>query len=76
MIFGMSTELDNKAISSFMNSVIIFPVDSYVTLSNGETGKVVANNPGYPMRPVVIGFKTGKKYNLLEDINCASMVIE
>ena len=76
MIFGMSTELDNKAISSFMNSIIIFPVDSYVQLSNGETGKVVANNPGYPMRPVVIGFKTGKKYNLLEDIECASMVIE
>jgi HD-GYP domain-containing protein (c-di-GMP phosphodiesterase class II) len=76
MIFGMSTDLDNKAISSFMNSIIIFPVDSYVQLSNGETGKVVANNPGYPMRPVVIGFKTGKKYNLLEDIDCASMVIE
>ena len=76
MIFGMSTDLDNKAISSFMNSIIIFPVDSYVQLSNGETGKVVANNPGYPMRPVVIGFKTGKKYNLLEDIECASMVIE
>ena len=39
-------------------------------------GKVVANNPGYPMRPIVVGFKTGKIYNLLEDLNCASMVIE
>ena len=76
MIFGMSTELDTKAISSFMDSVIIFPVDSYVQLSNGEMGKVVANNPGYPMRPIVVGFKTGKIYNLLEDLNCASMVIE
>ncbi len=76
MIFGMSTELDNKAISSFMNSVIIYPVDSYVQLSNGEMAKVVENNPGYPMRPVVIGFKTGKKYDLLNNLDCASMVIE
>lgn len=76
MILGMSVELDNKAIQSFMNSVIIFPVDSYVQLSNGELARVVENNPGYPMRPIVIGFKTGKKYNLLTDLDCASMVIE
>jgi putative nucleotidyltransferase with HDIG domain len=76
MIFAMSLELDNKAITSFMNSVIIFPVDSYVQLSNGELARVVENNPGYPMRPVVIGFKTGRKYDLLNDLGCASMVIE
>jgi len=28
------------------------------------------------MRPIVVGFKTGKKYNLLTDLDCASMVIE
>ncbi len=76
MILGMSVDLDNKAIQSFMNSVIIFPVDSYVQLSNGELARVVENNPGYPMRPIVVGFKTGKKYDLLNDIDCASMVIQ
>ena len=76
MILAMSLELDNSAITSFMNSVIIFPVDSYVQLSNGEMAKVVGNNPGYPMRPIVVGFKSGKKYDLLNDIHCASMVIQ
>ena len=58
-----------------MESVILYPVDSYVKLSNGELGKVVENVVGYPTRPKVVGLTTGKVYNLYEDTNCASIII-
>ena len=61
---------------SFLSIVILDPVNSVVTLSNGEKAKVLKNNPQYPMRPKVIGLRTGKIYDLSEDINCASLIIE
>ena len=72
MIMAMTGELDIKF---FMESVILYPVDSYVKLSNGELGKVVENVVGYPTRPKVVGLTTGKVYNLYEDTNCASIII-
>ena len=75
MIMAMTGELDIKFIKVFMESVILYPVDSYVKLSNGELGKVVENVVGYPTRPKVVGLATGKVYNLYEDTNCASIII-
>ena len=75
MIMAMTGELDIKFIKVFMESVILYPVDSYVKLSNGELGKVVENVVGYPTRPKVVGLTTGKVYNLYEDTNCASIII-
>ena len=57
-----------------MKSVILYSVDSYVVLSNGELAKVVENTEN-AMRPKVIGLKSGKLYDLLNDIKCASLVV-
>ena len=35
-----------------------------VQLSNGEKAKVVKNNPGYILRPKVVGIESGKIYDL------------
>lgn len=75
MIMAMTAELDINAMKSFLGSVILYPVDSIVTLSNGEKAKVVSNNPDYILRPTVVGITSGKIYNLSEDINCASILI-
>lgn len=75
MIMAMTEELDINVMKSFLNSVILYPVDSIVTLSNGEKAKVVANNPDYILRPTVVGVTTGKIYNLSEDLSCASILI-
>ena len=75
MIMAMTEELDITVMRSFMSSVILYPVGSIVQLSNGEAAKVVENNPDYLLRPKVVGIKTGKIYNLSEDIGCASIVI-
>ena len=76
MIMAMTGELDLTIIQSFLDSVILYPVDSVVTLSTGEKAKVVQNNSGYPMRPKVVTLKTGNIYDLANDIACASIIVE
>ena len=76
MIMSMTDELDIDVMKCFLNSVILYPVGSVVKLSNGERARVVTNCPGYPLRPKVVELKTGKIYDLSEDVRCASIIIE
>lgn len=75
MIMSMTAELDMNAMKSFLESMILYPVDTIVELSNGESAKVVKNNPHYILRPVVVGLTSGTVYDLGEDINCANIII-
>ncbi len=75
MIMSMTGELDMRAMRSFLESMILYPVDSIVTLSNGEKAKVVKNHPSYILRPTVVGLQTGTVYNLGEDLSCANIII-
>lgn len=76
MIMAMTDELDIQVMHSFLNSVILYPVGTTVKLSNGEKARVVENNPKWILRPKVVGLKTGKVYDLAEDLSCANIVIE
>ena len=75
MIMSMTQELDLFAMESFLQSMILYPVDSIVELSNGEKAKVVRNSPYYILRPTVVGLTSGKVYDLGEDLACASIII-
>ncbi len=75
MIMSMTHELDMKAMKSFLESMILYPVGCIVELSNGEKAKVVRNSPHYILRPTVVGVQSGKVYNLGEDLNCANIII-
>ena len=74
MIMSMTQELDLFAMESFLQSMILYPVDSIVELSNGEKAKVVKNSPHYILRPTVVGLASGKVYDLGEDLSCASII--
>lgn len=76
MIMAMTEDLDIGYMRDFMDSIILYPVDSVVKLSNGERARVVQNKNHYPLRPKVVGLKSGRVYDLLEDINCANLLIE
>ena len=71
----MSHELDVKAIQSFLKSVLLYPLGTVVTLSNGEKAKVVANNAKYVLRPTVVGLTSGRVYELATDMSCANVII-
>lgn len=75
MIMSMTMELDIQAMKSFLESMILYPVDSIVELSNGEKARVVKNVPHYILRPTVVGLTSGKVYNLGEDLDCANIII-
>ncbi len=75
MIMAMTEDLDLGAMKSFLGSIILYPVDSIVHLSTGEPAKVVENNPKHVLRPKVVGLKSGKIYDLGNDVSCASMII-
>jgi HD-GYP domain-containing protein (c-di-GMP phosphodiesterase class II) len=75
MIMSMTGELDLDAMKSFLSSTILYPVDSIVNLSNGETARVVKNNPEYLLRPTVVGLESGTVFDLGDDINCTNVII-
>lgn len=75
MIMSMTHELDMGAMRSFLESMILYPVDSVVELSNGEKAKVVRNSPHYILRPTVVGLQSGRVYDLGEDLTCANIII-
>ena len=75
MIMSMTDQLDIDSMRSFLDTVILYPVDSNVRLSNGETARVVENKPGVVLRPTVVGLESGKVYNLADDVSCASILI-
>lgn len=75
MIMSMTQELDVDVMKSFLESMILYPVDTIVQLSNGEKAKVVQNNPGYILRPKVVGIETGNIYDLGKDMRCNSIII-
>ena len=73
---SMTNELDMRAMQSFLESMILYPVDTVVELSNGEIAKVVKNNPHYILRPVVVGVLSGTVFDLGGDLNCANIIIK
>lgn len=75
MVMSMAGELDMNAMHTFLQSVILYPVGSIVSLSNGEFAEVVKNDRNNSLRPTVVGVDSGNVYNLGEDINCANIVI-
>lgn len=76
LIMSMTEELDLDSMRSFLNSVILYPVDSTVHLSTGEDARVVKNNSHSVLRPTVVGLETGNVYDLTNDLNCANIIIE
>lgn len=75
MLMAMTYELDMDALKGFLGSVILYPVDCIVELSNGEKARVVENYPDYILRPKVVGIKSGRVYDLARDLKCANIII-
>lgn len=76
MIMAMTGELELEAMKSFLATIILYPVDSIVQLSNGEKAKVIENTEENTLRPKVVGLKSGKIYDLANDVKCASIIIQ
>ena len=50
---------DIEILRHFLSNIAAYPAGTHVMLNNGESGLVVANTPGYALRPVVKIFYKG-----------------
>lgn len=75
MLLAMSPQFDLNFLNAFLNCVILYPIGSKVVLSNGKVCEVVAQNNGYPLRPVVREIITNELFDLLHDTSCLSVTI-
>lgn len=75
MLMAMTAELDIISLRGFLGSVILYPVGTTVSLSNGERARVVENYEEAILRPKVVGLKTGRVYDLAYDLSCANIII-
>ena len=54
MLLSWGEELfDARILQQFLSVIAAYPVGFHVLLSSGDSGLVVANNPGFTLRPVV-----------------------
>ena len=62
MLMSRGEELfDVTVVQHFLSVIAAYPVGFHVLLSNGESGLVIANNPGFTLRPVVrVLYRYGK----------------
>ena len=76
ILLAMGDDLDLQILNAFKKSIILYPVDSIVKLSNGRLAKVVKNHPDYPMRPTVVEIETGRLLDLYGDYHYNNLVLE
>jgi len=67
MLMSRGEELfDVTILQHFLSVIAAYPVGFHVLLSSGESGLVIANNPGFTLRPVVrVLYKNGRSLDPL-----------
>lgn len=75
MMQSMGSQFDVNFLRGFLKCIILYPIGSCIMLSNNKIYEVVAQNIGYPLRPVVRDVMTNEKLNLLTDSSCFSLTI-
>ena len=67
IMYTMYSQFDAEVFQAFLKSLIVYPIGSVITLSNGVQAQVIKTNKGYPLRPVVKDIKTGEELDLSRD---------
>lgn len=53
MMYGMFLQFDVDYFKKFLDVLVIYSNGSTITLSSGDTAKVIKQNKGYPLRPTI-----------------------
>lgn len=75
MMLGMGNQFDFEFLQGFLRCIILYPIGTNVLLSNNRVYTVVAQNTGFPLRPVIRDVITRENLNLLKDSNCFNLTI-
>ncbi len=55
---------DLEVLKAFLSFVAAYPIGTHVFLSNGESGPVIGNTPGFPLHPVIKVMYSGESLAL------------
>lgn len=75
MMMAMSNQFDITILRAFLDCIVIYPIGTILILSDGLTYKVIGQNTGYPLRPIVSNIITNEKIDLLHDKKYLSLTI-
>ncbi|HCP15915.1 MAG TPA: hypothetical protein DIT32_09260 [Peptococcaceae bacterium] len=79
MMANAEIHFDFDILKAFLKSVAVYPVGTFVTLSNGQTALIIKNQPGNTLRPVIrIVGEDGsctEDIDLMSDFNYISITI-
>ena len=67
MMLAMSNQFDIAILNAFLKCIIIYPIGTKLLLSDKNVYQVVAQNVGYPLRPIVVNLETKERCDLLKD---------
>ena len=76
LMANCGTMFDLDLVNTFLNYLVVYPVGSTVTLSTGQTARVVQNRRKAIMRPVVVTEDGKEVIDLANDRNYLNVVIE
>ncbi|MDR1193308.1 MAG: HD-GYP domain-containing protein [Peptococcaceae bacterium] len=71
---GVGTSFDYDVVVAFINKLELYPLGSFVELSNGKIAVVLSND--FPLRPVVQMMDTGEIFDLYNDWRHLSLTIK
>ncbi len=76
LMANCGTMFDLDIVNTFLNYLVVYPVGSTVTLSTGQTARVVQNRRKAIMRPVVVTEDDKEVIDLANDRKYLNVVIE
>ena len=75
MMMSMSNQFNIEILRTFLNCLVLYPIGTNLLLSDNNVYTVVAQNTGYPLRPVVKSVLNGETVDLLHDMKYLSLTI-
>ena len=75
MMNSMIGHFDMDVYKLFLKTVVLYPVGTLITLSDGSHAIVIENNEANILRPIVKRVEDNKILNLLEDMSTFNLTI-
>lgn len=76
IMYAMTNKFDAEIMAEFLKVLICYPNGAIVHVNNGFDCEVLRQNPGYPLRPVVKDLQYDMEFDLLNDIDLLTTIIE
>lgn len=75
IMFGMFNSFNPDMMKTFTSIAILYPIGDQVLCSDGVVRFVMAQNKGFPLRPILKDFESGRTIDLAHDSSARNITI-